>query len=453
MIRYGRNHQRWQGGLVDDEIATTPRPTLAAAHTCGYHSQAEKRACWRKSRHRWAAHSPGEELMSENSDVIYLDNAATSWPKPPVVGDAMSHFLAQEAANPGRAGHRMAIAAEKMLDSVRKTLTEFIGGTDLHRMVFAMNGTDALNIAFKGFLRQGDHVITTTLEHNSVSRPLQAMADSGFITLTRVDFSPQTGVIDPDDVTAAITPQTRLIAVTHASNVLGTIQPIRPVGQLARERGIRFLVDAAQTIGVVPINVVDDCIDLLAFPGHKSLLGPTGTGGLYIHTGIGLDELKAFREGGTGGDSGSPTQPRLMPYFLEGGTPNTVGICGLGASTHYVASHDPAKTLQHERELIQKFVDAAAEMEHITLYGPSGPGAASNRVGTISFNAGIYSPQELGSILDDSFGIAVRPGLHCSPYAHKTIGTFPDGAVRVSPGHFSTADQIDSLLAALRQMV
>ncbi len=391
--------------------------------------------------------------MSENTaNVIYLDNAATSWPKPPVVGEAMSHFLAQEAANPGRAGHRMAIAAEKMLDNVRKTLTEFIGGTDIHRMVFAMNGTDALNIAFKGFLRQGDHVITSTLEHNSVSRPLQAMADSGFIKLTRVDFSPQTGVIDPADVAAALTPHTRLIAITHASNVLGTIQPIRDIGRIARQHGTRFLVDAAQTIGVVPIHVVDDGIDFLAFPGHKSLLGPTGTGGLYISTTVDLDELKAFREGGTGGDSGSPTQPRLMPYFLEGGTPNTVGICGLGASTRYVAANNSAKTLQHERDLVQKFIDAATEIDQLTIYGPTGTHAADNRVGTVSFNLTSYSPQELGSILDDSFGIAVRPGLHCSPYAHKTLGTFPDGAVRVSPGHFSTSEQIDQLLAALREV-
>jgi cysteine desulfurase family protein len=391
--------------------------------------------------------------MSENShNVIYLDNAATSWPKPAIVGEAMSHFLAQEAANPGRAGHRMAIAAEKMLDSVRKTLTEFIGGTDLHRLVFAMNGTDALNIAFKGFLRQGDHVITTMLEHNSISRPLQAMADSSFIKLTRIDFSPQTGVIDPADVAQAITPQTRLIAMTHASNVLGTIQPISEVGKLARERGVRFLVDGAQTIGVLPIHVMDDCIDLLAFPGHKSLLGPTGTGGLYVNTSINMDEFRAFREGGTGGDSGSPTQPRLMPYFLEAGTPNTVGICGLGASTQYVAAHDPAKTLQHERTLVQKFIDAAAEIKPLVIYGPVGSNAAAHRVGTISFNLNSYSPQELGAILDDSFEIAVRPGLHCAPYTHKTLGTFPDGAVRVSPGHFSTSEQIDQLLAALHEV-
>jgi len=386
------------------------------------------------------------------TDVIYFDNAATSWPKPPEVTAAMTKFLAEDAANPGRAGHRMAVAAEKMLDGVRKSLTEFIGGTDLHRLVFTMNGTDALNIAMKSLLRQGDHVITTMLEHNSVSRPLQSMSDSGFITLTRVAFSPATGVIDPADIEKAITPKTRLIAMTHGSNVLGTIQPIGQVGALARSRGIIFLVDGAQTIGVVPIDVNKQNIDVLAFPGHKSLLGPTGTGGLYVNTTIKMEDLVAFREGGTGGDSSSPTQPRLFPYFLEGGTPNTVGIAGLGAAVNYVRAHDPAKTLVHERSMVQRIADALRRLPKVKVYGPAGPDAAANRVGTICFNIEGYTPQEAGSILDESFSIAVRPGLHCSPYAHRTIGTFPDGAIRVSPGHFNTEAQLAVLLDALGQL-
>ncbi len=382
-------------------------------------------------------------------EVTYLDNAATSWPKPPVVAEAMSRFLAQDAANPGRAGHRMAVAAERMLDTVRKELTEFIGGNDLHRMIWTMNCTDALNIAFKGLLRPGDHVITTTLEHNSVSRPLQAMSDSGFITLTRVDFSPSTGLINPDDIRQAIGPKTRLIALTHASNVVGTIQPARDVGKIAREHGVKFLLDGAQTIGVAPINVQHDYIDLLAFPGHKSLLGPTGTGGLYVNATVKIEELTAFREGGTGGDSASPQQPRLFPYFLEGGTPNTVGIAGLGAAGEYVRQHVPAKTLAHEQALVQRLLDALAEIEAVDVYGPS---TAANRVGTISFNVDGYSPQELGGILDEAFSIAVRPGLHCSPYAHKSLGSFPDGTVRVSPGAFNTEADIDKLLEALREV-
>lgn len=384
--------------------------------------------------------------------VTYLDNAATSWPKPPDVAKAMADFLAKDAANPGRAGHRMAIAAEKMLDRVRKEIADFVGGADPHRLIFTLNCTDALNIAFKSFLRQGDHVITSMLEHNSVSRPLQSMADSGFITLTRVDFSPETGLIDPDEIRQAITSRTRLIALSHAGNVLGTIQPAAAVGRIARDHGVKFLLDVAQTIGVVPIHIERDQIDFLAFPGHKSLLGPTGTGGLYVNKTVEIEALIAFREGGTGGDSATPVQPRLMPYLLEGGTPNTVGVAGLGASLEYVKKHDPAATLAHERQLVQHFISGVADISALTIYGPSGPTGSANRVGTVSFNVAGYSPQELGGILDETFSIAVRPGLHCAPYAHRVIGTFPDGAVRMSPGHFNTVADIDTLVAALHEV-
>lgn len=385
-------------------------------------------------------------------DVIYLDNAATSWPKPPVVGAAMGRFLDQEAANPGRAGHRMAVAAERMLDRVRKQLTDFIGGTDPTRMIFTLNGTDALNIALKGILRAGDHVITTTLEHNSVSRPLEAMARRGQITLTRVEFSPATGTIDLADLAAAITPRTRLVVMTQASNVLGTIQPVAAVGRIVRERGggVRFLVDAAQTIGTVPIHVERDRIDLLAFPGHKGLLGPPGTGGLYVAPTIGLNDLLPFREGGTGGDSAHPTMPETFPYYLEGGTPNTVGIAGLEAALSYVQDRTPAAILAHERALLQRLIEGLAGLGQakVQIYGP---GTVENSVGTLSFNLnqGGYTPQEVGGILDESFGIAVRPGLHCAPYTHRTLGTFPDGTLRVSPGPFTTVQEMDQLLQAL----
>jgi len=383
------------------------------------------------------------------SDVIYFDNAATSWPKPPAVTERMTRFLAHEAANPGRAGHRMAVGAEKTLDQVRKLLADFIGGTDLHRLIFTLNATDALNIAIKGLLRQGDHVITTALEHNSVSRPLVAMAETNFITLTRINFSPETGTVDPADIEKAITPKTRLIALTHGSNVLGTIQPIEEIGRIAKAKGVKFLVDGAQTLGVVPIHVQKQHIDVFAFPGHKSLLGPTGTGGLYVNATLGIDDFHAFREGGTGGDSKNPTMPREFPYFLEGGTPNTVGIAGLGAAVEYVAAHDPAQTLAKERAMVQKIIDAIAPNPKFTLYGPK---SAANRVGTLSFTLEGYSPQEAGAILDETFNIAVRPGLHCSPYAHKAIGTYPDGAIRVSPGHFNTDEELTALLSALEQL-
>ncbi|HVX86125.1 MAG TPA: aminotransferase class V-fold PLP-dependent enzyme [Phycisphaerae bacterium] len=383
------------------------------------------------------------------SDVIYFDNAATSWPKPPVVAERMAAFLQSEAANPGRAGHRMAVGAEKMLDRVRKQLTDFVGGTDLHRLVFAMNATDALNIAIKGLLRQGDHVITTALEHNSVSRPLVAMAEAGFIELARIGFSSETGVIDPEDVRRSLRPETKLIAMTHASNVLGTIQPILEIGRIAREAGVRFLVDGAQTIGVVPIDVNKQFIDVLAFPGHKSLLGPTGTGGLYVNTTVTLEDIHPFREGGTGGDSSSPTMPKLFPYLLEGGTPNTVGIAGLGAAVDYVVEHGPEKTLAREQSMVRRIIDALAGNAKFRIYGPK---AAENRVGTLSITMDGYTPQEAGGILDETFNIAVRPGLHCSPYAHKALGTYPDGTVRISPGHFNTDDEVQALISALLEI-
>src|SRR3954453_9724965 len=264
--------------------------------------------------------------------MIYLDNAATSFPKPEAVYHALDTFARQDLANPGRAGHKMALAAERALDDCRHLLNQFFHGKEPERFVFTLNCTDALNMAFKGVLQGGAHVITTDLEHNSVSRPLRAMELAGRITLTRLPADAG-GTIDPDAIRRAITRQTRLIALTHASNVLGTVQPIAEVGRIAREHDLLFLVDAAQTAGVVPIDVQAMAIDLLAFPGHKSLLGPTGTGALFVGP---RARVQPWREGGTGGDSSSETQPRDLPYYLEGGTPNVLGVAGLTAGIRYV---------------------------------------------------------------------------------------------------------------------
>ncbi len=404
--------------------------------------------------------------------MIYFDNAATSFPKAPGVADAMAKFIANDAANPGRAGHRMAVAAERMLDDARLRLTKYFRGRDPHRMVFAMNCTDALNMAIKGVvptkMPSGNvpHVITSVLEHNSVSRPLQAMADDRRITLTRVSCD-EAGFLDPDDFRKAITPDTVLIVITHSSNVLGTIQDVTAVGRIARERDILFCLDAAQTAGAVPVEIEAMFVDLLAFPGHKSLLGPTGTGGLYVgercpHPADSVAatvegkttnrmasymKLQPWREGGTGGDSSSPHQPTFYPYYLEGGTPNTVGVAGLAAGLDYVVKHPEA--LAHEQAQVQRIIDTLADDERFTIYGTRD---ASRRVGTVCFNLAGYEAPDVGSILDDSFEIAVRPGLHCAPYCHKRIGTFPNGAVRVSPGPFNTEAELDTLLDALKQI-
>jgi cysteine desulfurase / selenocysteine lyase len=377
--------------------------------------------------------------------MIYLDNAATSFPKPETVYQALDFFARHDLANPGRAGHKMALSAERALDDCRHLLNQFFHGEGPERFIFTLNCTDALNMAFKGVLQSGDHVITSDLEHNSVSRPLRAMELAGRITLTRIKAD-SGGTVDPEDIRKAITPKTRLIAQTHASNVLGTVQPIEAIGKLAREQNLLFLVDAAQTAGVLPIDIQAMCIDLLAFPGHKSLLGPTGTGALYVGPAA---IVGAWREGGTGGDSSSETQPRELPYFLEGGTPNVLGIAGLAAGIKYVQEQGETKILVHELDLVERL---RKRLDEIGGYEVFGHRDMSRRVGTLSLRSEALPAAEVGGILDQAFDIAIRPGLHCAPYIHRAMGTFPDGAVRVSPGPFSTADDIDQLAAALAEI-
>jgi cysteine desulfurase family protein len=378
--------------------------------------------------------------------MIYLDNAATSFPKPESVYRTLDRFARQDLANPGRAGHKMALAAEHALDDTRHLLNQFFHGQGPERFVFTLNGTDALNMAIKGVLAEGDHVITSDLEHNSVSRPLRAMELEGRVTLTRVHAGGD-GIIDPDAIRRAITPRTRLVALTHASNVVGTVQPIEAVGRLVRERDLLLLVDAAQTAGVVPIDVQALAIDLLAFPGHKSLLGPTGTGALYVGS---RASVRAWREGGTGGDSSSETQPRELPYFLEGGTPNVLGVAGLAAGIKHVQERGQETIRTHECELTERLWRRLEEIGDYQVFGSRDP---AQRVGTLSFRSESLAAAELGGILDQAFDIAVRPGLHCAPYIHRSLGTFPEGTVRVSPGPFNTRDDIDHLARALAEIV
>jgi cysteine desulfurase/selenocysteine lyase len=377
--------------------------------------------------------------------VIYLDNAATSFPKPEGVYRAMDEYARTALANPGRAGHRLAVAAKATLDDARFRLSKFVNGAGPDRIAFAHNGTDALNMGIKGVLSAGDHAVTTDLEHNSVSRPLVKLAADGVITLTRVP-SDSGGTVDPDAVAAAITPKTKLVAITHASNVLGTVQPVADIGRLCRERGVLFLVDAAQTIGVLPIDVQGMHISLLAFPGHKGLFGPTGTGGLYVAPGV---PIRAWREGGTGGDSKSPTQPTGFPEFLEGGTPNLLGIVGMIAGLDFVEERGVEAIHRHEVELCERLRAAVADNP---LVVPVGHADVSRRVGTFSFRCEAMPSEDLAGILDTSFGICVRAGNHCAPYIHQAVGSYDDGLARVSPGPFNTADDIDTLANALAEI-
>jgi cysteine desulfurase / selenocysteine lyase len=362
--------------------------------------------------------------------MIYLDNAATSFPKPESVYLALDHFARNSLANPGRAGHKMALAAEHALDDCRHRLNRLFHGAGPDRFAFTLNGTDALNMAMKGVLHPGDHAITTDLEHNSVSRPLRAMEKAGFIELTRIPANAE-GTVDPTAFREAIRPNTRLVVVTHASNVIGTVQPVGDIGAICREKKVLFLVDAAQTAGVLPIDIEAMNIDLLA---------------LYVAPGV---AIRPWREGGTGGDSSTETQPLEFPYYLEGGTPNVLGIAGLAAGIQYVEQHGLAAIHAHEVGLTDRFRAQLDELAGFTVFGHRD---SSRRVGTIAFLCDMLPATEIGGILDAEFGIAIRPGLHCAPYVHRAIESYPDGLVRVSPGIFNTASEIDSLVRALRDI-
>jgi len=382
---------------------------------------------------------------------IYLDNAATSYPKPEEVYKGIEAFARASGANPGRGGHRRAVEAESMINDTRRLLARLFGVTRPERIVFGHNATDGLNMAIKGVLGPGDHAITSVLEHNSVSRPLNQLEKEGVITLTRLPATAD-HLIDPEDVARAFRPRTRLVALTHASNVTGTIQPVGPIGRIARERGALFLVDAAQSAGVVPIDFEKDYIDLLAFTGHKALLGPTGTGGLAVGE---RAPVRPWREGGTGGDSTRPVQPEEFPHRLEGGTPNIFGIAGLREGVRLLLARGVESILAHERGLLKTFVRSLKRPERLQWYGADKGLADRNgegRVGLVGVNLPGFAPSEVGAILDEQFDIAVRPGLHCAPYAHKHLGTFPQGTVRLSVGILTSSDDMLRAAAAIDEI-
>ncbi|HTY61751.1 MAG TPA: aminotransferase class V-fold PLP-dependent enzyme [Acidobacteriota bacterium] len=383
--------------------------------------------------------------------MIYLDNAATSFPKPESVLQGMDAFVRSSAANPGRSGHRRAVEAEAMINETRRLLARLFGFSRPERVIFTLNATDALNMAIKGVLRPGDDAITSVLEHNSISRPLNQLEQAGVITLTRL---PADGNhrINPQDVARAFKPSTRLVALTHVSNVTGTIQEIGTVGPLVRERNAFFLVDASQSAGVAPIAVEKDCIDLLAFTGHKALLGPTGTGGLVVGERV---EVSPWREGGTGGDSSSPLQPSELPYRLEGGTPNVFGLAGLREGVRLLLNRGVESVLAHERSLIGEFYNCLRDPGLFSWYGADRVIAerqGEGRVGLVGINLPGLSPAELAAILDDRFDIAVRAGLHCAPYAHKHLGSFPEGIVRFSVGILTTMEEVRQAASALNEI-
>lgn len=377
--------------------------------------------------------------------MIYLDNAATTFPKPECVYRAMDEFLRERGANPGRAGHRMSVEVEQEIEKARVTVARFLGIKNPERMIFTYNATDALNMGIKGLLREGDHVITSKLEHNSVSRPLKGMEKRGIIDVTWVDNSDE-GFINADDIKSDIRPNTKLIVCTHASNVLGTIQPIKAIGEVAREKDLIFMVDAAQTMGVCEIDVEGQNIDMLAFTGHKGPFGPPGSGGLYVGERV---ELSAWREGGTGFEPETLSQPDSLPYKLESGTPNSVGIIGLKTGIEFCVNEGIDKIRQHERKLAMRMISEFDSDDRFEIYGCLDE---DRKVGIVSINIKGLLPSEVGAILDNTFNIAVRPGLHCAPYIHREIGTFPQGMVRISPGYFNTTEEIEETISGLKEI-
>ncbi len=376
---------------------------------------------------------------------IYLDNAATSFPKPSQVTEAVEKTLRQNAANPGRGGHQLSLQAGRLVMECRETAAQFFGITDASRIAFTANATEAINIGLFGVLQPGDRVVTTSMEHNAVVRPLHALSERG-VEVVRV-IGDSRGFIDPETVRAACNKETRLLVMNHCSNVTGTLQPIEDLGPWCRENNILFMVDAAQSAGVFPIDVEKMAIDLLAVPGHKSLLGPPGTGFIYVRSGL---DLAPLLYGGTGNFSQSATQPLEMPERLESGTLNTVGLAGLMAGIQFIESVGLDHLRAHEQDLLEQLIKDLSNIEEVTLYGPLD---ATSHGGALSFNIKNVDPSMLGFRLDREYGICCRVGLHCAPEAHETIGTLPEGTVRLSPGYFNSRVDIEQTVKAIKSII
>jgi cysteine desulfurase family protein len=377
--------------------------------------------------------------------MIYLDNAATSFPKPKRVIDAVTRYLTEIGGNPGRAAHAPAREAGGLIERTRRLLASLLGNVDPSRIIFTPSTTVALNLAIKGLLKSGDHVLTTSMEHNSVLRPLNGLAELG-VTHSLIPCS-SSGELDPADILPLIQPHTRLIVLVHASNVTGNLMPVGEVGKVARERGILLLVDAAQTMGKMAIDPEKLLVDLLAGPGHKGLLGPMGTGFLYVKPGLALEPLW---EGGTGTHSESLKQPETWPERFESGTCNAPGLAGLAEGIAEVQQLGFAAIAAHEQRLVEILLDGLSQFPGIIVYGPKDHRSCT---GTLAFNVQELDCSEVAHILDTAYSIAVRSGLHCAPAAHRTIGTFPHGAVRVSVGPYNTEEEIHTLLEAVSKIV
>jgi cysteine desulfurase family protein len=376
--------------------------------------------------------------------MIYLDNAATSWPKPDAVKQAVMDYFELYGANPGRASHQMAIRTSEMIYRTRLAIARLINAESPERIVFCTNATDALNIAIFGLLRPGDKAVTSSMEHNSVRRPLHRMRTQGVDIVTVQAES--TGVLDPEAL-RKVAEGAKLIAITHGSNVNGAIQPITEIARIAHNAGALLLVDGAQTVGAMPIDVRAMGIDLLAFPGHKSLLGPSGTGGLYISPNIDLAAMTPLHAGGTGLRSEDETESLELPWRYESGTVNTMGIAGLEAGVNHVLDRGLKEIAAHHSATRMRLIGGLWDAG-VRVFGPGQDNAAD----VVSFEIGGWQPADIGAVLDQSFGIACRTGLHCAPTACATIGAGPNGTVRLSPGLTTTEAEIDTAISAVTEI-
>ncbi len=385
---------------------------------------------------------------------LYVDNAATSFPKPPGVLETMTHYAQAIGASAGRGAYAEARESGRVIGVCRDRLNKLFHGENPDHFIFTLNCTDGLNMAIGGLLRPGDHAISTAMDHNSVLRPLNELVADGRISRSVVPVDAATGLVDPQDIRRAITAKTRLIVVAHASNVSGSLQDIAAIGRIAREAGVAFLVDAAQSAGHVPIDVRANCIDFLAAPGHKGLLGPLGTGVLYIRPGM-EKRLRTVRQGGTGSVSESDFQPTFMPDRFEPGSHNAIGIAGLSEGVAWVLAQTVETLRAHERSLSMAFMEAAEGIEGLTFLGPR---QIDHRVGVFSVRVDGWEPLALAAELENQFYILTRPGLHCAPLAHRTFGTHLPavsgkptsvGTTRLSFGPFLAGTDINRCTAAL----
>lgn len=376
--------------------------------------------------------------------MLYFDNAATTFPKPEVVYTSIMEAMRGYGANPGRSGHKLALKASRGIYDTRELICKIFNVKNPMNIILTFNATESLNIGIKGILKPGDHVITTSMEHNSVLRPIKYLEKFGIeSTIIEAD---EKGRINVLDIEKSIKSNTKLIVNTHVSNLTGTIMPIEDIGRVARNNGIIYMVDAAQSAGVYDIDIEKMNIDILAFPGHKGLLGPQGTGGLYIREDL---KLEGFMQGGTGSASHSLIQPDIFPDKFESGTANAPGIVGLGAGIKYILDRGINTIREYEESLTEHFIEEAKKIDGIKLYGPLN---IKEQGAVVALNIKDADSSEVSYILDQEYDIAVRPGLHCAPLAHKSIGTLEQGAVRFSFGIFNSHEEIELSIKALRDI-